>query len=70
MSDTQWSVASGLGGAARLGLRYSDVKALAEGLGIPWCELVIEKLRVCEDVILSQEAERSSKKSTENTNAQ
>jgi hypothetical protein len=52
--QTQWSTDFG----ERTGLRYSDVRTVAEAAGIEWTEDLLEKIQVCEQVILSQDAAR------------
>lgn len=51
-----WEYTSGgLSGPVRIGLRFSDVRNVADALGIAWSETLIEKLAICQTVILEQD---------------
>ena len=59
-SSTQWDAIAGMGGGARTGLRYSDVRVVAEAHGFELDSTLLDLVRTCEMKVLEYDSERAA----------
>ncbi len=58
--QTQWDVAVGLGGAARLGLKYDQVRIVAEAYGWELNAALLDRIRRLEALSLIEEGKKKA----------
>jgi len=60
--QTQWSYLSGLGGAVKIGIPFTELEIAADAFEIPLSEDILIKFNRCVRFIKSQEAENEKRK--------
>ncbi len=59
--QTQWEIAVGMGGAVRLGLKYDQVRVVAEAHGWAFNAALLARIRRLETLSLLEEQKRAAR---------